>query len=351
MQKLLVLLGTITIVGSGIINLTANSNLIANKEGIINKNLSVLQSPESETDEVDWDQVNKYFKDLNKNSSNKTSREKEMFKSVSEFGKKSVKKYQKMGGQLFTNLFDIMINDFRTEFPDFKNLYDKKIQKNEGTMAFSSNSGLNFNNDINVAYSISKDKQAALEYWDKLNDINLGFKTATTIVAIAAAGFWAAAWFFGISVPWTIAATVVAASLGVTTAGISYYLNINNEYQNNLIKSIRVTLSIRTLAHSFWDIVFPILTANVTVVSGTSLIIPAVTAVLATTSAFFAWILRTSIFLEAENNEKNKLKLEEEKLNPKINFKKIGAMSTGGTTDHFNIRLMIILLLKYYYKI
>ncbi|WP_419334826.1 hypothetical protein [Spiroplasma endosymbiont of Sarcophaga variegata] len=82
------LLGTITIVGSGIINLTANSNLIANNEGIINKNLSVLQSPESETDEVDWDQVNKYFKDLNKNSSNKTSREKEMFKSVSEFGKK-----------------------------------------------------------------------------------------------------------------------------------------------------------------------------------------------------------------------------------------------------------------------
>ncbi|WP_419334828.1 hypothetical protein [Spiroplasma endosymbiont of Sarcophaga variegata] len=139
-----------------------------------------------------------------------------------------------------------MINDFRTEFPDFKNLYDKEIQKNEGTMAFSSNSGLNFNNDINVAtYSISKDKQAALEYWDKLNDINLGFKTATTIVAIAAAGFWAAAWFFGISVPWAIAATVVAASPGVTTAGISYYLNINNEYQNNLIKSIRVTLSIK----------------------------------------------------------------------------------------------------------
>lgn len=132
---------------------------------------------------------------------------------------------------------------------------------------------------------------------------------------------------------------IVAASLGVTTAGISYYLALHNEYADNIIKSINITLSIKTLAHSFWDIIFPILTANVTVASGTSVVMPAFTAILATTSAFYAWILGTNIFLEAENNEKNKLKIEEGKLNPKIDFKKIGFMSTGATRDYFNIKL------------
>ncbi|WP_426549177.1 hypothetical protein [Spiroplasma endosymbiont of Glossina fuscipes fuscipes] len=204
----------------------------------------------------------------------------------------------------------------------------------------NSNSKLKSNN-IFVKNNITvnnNSKQEALEYWDKLNDINLGFKTATAIVAIAAAGFWAASWFLGLSVSWAIAATTVVASLGVTVAGISYYLNVNNKYRDNIIKSIKMALSIRTLAHSFWDIIFPILTANVTIVTETSVVMPAFSAILATTSAFFGWILGTKIFAEADNNEKNKLKIEEGKLNPKIDVKKTGYMSSGSTYDYAIIK-------------
>ncbi|WP_424526868.1 hypothetical protein [Spiroplasma endosymbiont of Glossina fuscipes fuscipes] len=86
MQKLLVWLGTMIIVGSGIANATANSNLLGSKDPIINNNLSTIQGIKTDVEEVD-----EYFKDLHKQSSNKSSREKKMFELASDFGRKSVK--------------------------------------------------------------------------------------------------------------------------------------------------------------------------------------------------------------------------------------------------------------------
>ncbi len=101
------------IVGSWIANATANSKLLGSKDPIINNNLSTIKGIKTDVEEVNWKQVDEYFKDLHKQSSNKSSREKKMFELANDFGRKSVKKYQTMKVQSFSNLLDSIINDFR----------------------------------------------------------------------------------------------------------------------------------------------------------------------------------------------------------------------------------------------
>ncbi|WP_338966438.1 MULTISPECIES: hypothetical protein [unclassified Spiroplasma] len=90
--------------------------------------------------------------------------------------------------------------------------------------------------------------------------------TLAVIAGAAAAGFWAAAWWFGISIPWAIAATVISASLGVAAAGIGFYRSKTN-LNPGILSSAGWVWNIRTLASSFKEIVYPVLIASETTVT------------------------------------------------------------------------------------
>ncbi|AGM26534.1 hypothetical protein SSYRP_v1c09470 [Spiroplasma syrphidicola EA-1] len=113
--------------------------------------------------------------------------------------------------------------------------------------------------------------------------------TLSALAGVAAAGFWAAAWWFGISIPWAIAATAISASFGVAAAGIGFYRSKHN-LSPGIINAATWAWQIRTIASSFKDIVYPILAASETVVASSSWAFPAATAALAVILVIYAWV-------------------------------------------------------------
>lgn len=56
---------------------------------------------------------------------------------------------------------------------------------------------------------------------DKVTSVLTGLAVTSAVASVAAAGFWAAAWWFGITIPWAIAATSLAVTLTANTIGVA----------------------------------------------------------------------------------------------------------------------------------
>ena len=144
------------------------------------------------------------------------------------------------------------------------------------------------------AFSNSEVSVAFLD--KKIKDLKIAqtvFITVSATSAVAAAGFWAAAWFFGISVPWAISATLVSAITGTVAAGLNISIVKYDQELDKWNKVERTTPSTITLGLSFYKILKPLLsllkTAEVTVVAN-SWKIPTALAVLPVISATLAFI-------------------------------------------------------------
>lgn len=93
---------------------------------------------------------------------------------------------------------------------------------------------------------------------DKVTSVLTGLAVTSAVASVAAAGFWAAAWWFGITIPWAIAATSLAVTLTANTIGVAILKDklqvpINKGYVNNSTKINNFDLLVKTANHSALD--------------------------------------------------------------------------------------------------
>lgn len=93
---------------------------------------------------------------------------------------------------------------------------------------------------------------------DKITSVLTGLAVTSAVASVAAAGFWAAAWWFGITIPWAVAATSLAVTLTANTIGIAILKDkiqapINMGYVNNWTKINNFDSLLNTVNRSVFD--------------------------------------------------------------------------------------------------
>lgn len=132
----------------------------------------------------------------------------------------------------------------------------------------------------------------ALTTIDKMKIVDTAIYTAATISEIAAAGFWAAAWWFGISVPWAIAATTLGAALYTIYYGINTFLDNNNIAKKNLWDDLLWAKDITLFAGSIsYSLIYntALLSAQA-VLTATSWAVPAAFGAIGVLCGTWAWL-------------------------------------------------------------
>lgn len=134
------------------------------------------------------------------------------------------------------------INDYQDKLISNKQSFENKNQiKTYGLALHASYGDKTFGNTI-----------------DKVTSVLTGLAVTSAVASVAAAGFWAAAWWFGITIPWAIAATSLAVTLTANTIGVAILKDkiqvpINKGYVNNLTKLNNVDLLVKTVNRSALD--------------------------------------------------------------------------------------------------
>lgn len=93
---------------------------------------------------------------------------------------------------------------------------------------------------------------------DKITSVLTGLAVTSAVASVAAAGFWAAAWWFGITIPWAIAATSLAVTLTTNTIGVAIMKDklqapINMGYVNRWTKINNIDSLVNTVNRSVFD--------------------------------------------------------------------------------------------------
>ena len=276
MKKLLSLLMAVSLTATGV------SGIVANKpyEPTIN-----------EKNKVDWNQVENYF---SKNSF-KNQYQNNLLKSPntpvtnSEFINKAKEKSLEYVND-FKNK-DLNLNQItkylKTNITNFDQNF--KVDNKTKGLNLGSYSLLQTNNKV-----LDKRRTIvnALTTIDKIKVIKIAIYTAATISEIAAAGFWAASWGFGISVPWAIAATTLGAALYTIYYGINTFLKNNNIAKKNLWDDLLWAKDITLFAASIsYSLIYnTALLASQGVVTATSWAVPAVFGAVGVLFGTWAWL-------------------------------------------------------------
>lgn len=93
---------------------------------------------------------------------------------------------------------------------------------------------------------------------DKITSVLTGLAVTSAVASVAAAGFWAAAWWFGITIPWAIAATSLAVTLTANTIGVAILKDkiqapINMGYVTRSTKINNIDSLVNTVNRSTFD--------------------------------------------------------------------------------------------------
>lgn len=116
------------------------------------------------------------------------------------------------------------------------------------------------------------------------------FATISATAAVAAAGFWAVAWWFGFSTPFAVTCTLASAFSGGIAAAISIAQVIYDKQLRGIDKFVISLFAIYKLGHIFYATLNPILIgANVSAYS-MSWAFPAILAIVPVVSAVLVWI-------------------------------------------------------------
>ncbi|KAF0850718.1 MAG: hypothetical protein EIB84_03845 [Spiroplasma poulsonii] len=220
MKKLLCVLSTVLLTTSGVLSIAVDKT----HESTIQQNNNV------DKEAVDWNQVKNYFKENSFETLYQTNSLKDAnghpltSEVVNKVQQKSLEYVNNFKNKNF-NLNQIT-NYLKTNVKDFDQHF--KVDNKNETLKLNSYSLLQTNNkDLDKEKTITNTLNAV----NKLKIVNTGIYTAATIAEIAAAGFWAAAWWFGLSVPWAIAATTLGAALFTVYYAINTFL-IDNDISN-----------------------------------------------------------------------------------------------------------------------
>lgn len=153
------------------------------------------------------------------------------------------------------------------------------------------------NDSVQATPNKTLDKEQAInnteETIKKLKILDTTLLTIAVISDIAAAGFWAASWFFGISVPWAVAATSLAAALHVIQNAVHVFLVNNKTLESTnwwgiITWAKDITFFASSVSYSLiYNTAVSIAEAAVT---ATSWAVPAAFAGIGVFSTMYAWI-------------------------------------------------------------
>lgn len=242
---------------------------------------------------INWNDVeinlNQMFENITfeKNSKELGTRNQEQFETVIKFirqnNNKNINKFK-------SDNYDLkLLQKYLCETNDqYKSVYQNPTQ-------FLKENNLNFENAAEKINSIKVFSDTNNLEWlknhvNKLKVYKVTFATLSATAAVAAAGFWAAAWWFGISIPWAVGATLASTLTGAAASGITIALVKYDQEMDRLVKAGSIFGATFSLGHIFYSILNPIfvgLSASATAVSWA---FPAVLAVVGIAVAVLAWI-------------------------------------------------------------
>lgn len=132
----------------------------------------------------------------------------------------------------------------------------------------------------------------ALDVIDSIDVIGRTCSSLSVAAGLVAAGLWAAAWFFGISVPFAIAATAASAALAISAATISWFLQVNNLKIENVktsVLDIALTVFAGIMAEAKLYLLVDFLVTT-TVLTASSWVVPFVMGVFGVLVELASWI-------------------------------------------------------------
>ncbi|AUB31628.1 hypothetical protein [Spiroplasma floricola] len=283
MKKLITIMSSVTLVVSATSSLT-----------LANQNKKVSEKNILDTD-INWNKIennlsNMFDETLSDSDQTAAMIEKAREESMRYFD--NIKKNNLSLEQINRNLAEITTkyeNKYQSEIANFRESNNKE-SKNINQINNSQNFYISRSSG-----SYEDAKRLLSDFEKKLAITQNTLSTLAVTAGIAAAGFWAASWWFGISIPWAVAATAISASLGVSSAGIGFYRQKNN-LNPNILSAVSWALNIRTIATSFKEIVYPVLIISETTVTSSSWAVPATFAAIGLISVIFAWVNDLSSF-------------------------------------------------------
>lgn len=242
---------------------------------------------------IDW----RYIKNNNSNYFNnfknnqRTLSEFSVTKSdeIASYAERKANDYIEMFQNKDFNLNQV-IQYLSTENSQFKDNYNKILQEQNNFISQQLNQ-VNTINILDVKVLDAQQEFATLDaHVKKLRIESTIFTTLSVAAAVAAAGFWAAAWFFGISIPWALAATAVSIATGILLAGINISL-VKYDKELNGINKASLTFGVTyKLGNIIYEILKPILITVEGTLTATTWAVPAVTAAIGVIATISSWI-------------------------------------------------------------
>ena len=218
MKKVLSILSTLTLVSSAPLVLTGNIN-IHNQQ---TKN-------ETQTG-IDWNYIKNsnddYFKNLKQDNKKQKIAYSSKYKQISS---EEIIKYAQEKANSYIKIFknqdlnsDQVKNILLNENSDFKTNYNNLLQE-QITNDFQLENKLKLSvKNFETLGTIFDDYQKIQKEMPEIRRNATIFSSISIAAAVAATGFYAAAWFFGITLPWAIGCTAISVLSGIG----STYFNI-----------------------------------------------------------------------------------------------------------------------------
>lgn len=283
MKKILSITSSL-ILSSSVVTILAND---VNNSQIVNK--------VNENNKINWfsvqDYNNNYFQNIKENYYKNLNPKLINFKNNQEVNIDKVIEFAKQKTDIYVTKFKNQ-NFNLNQIINTLSKINSKFAQNYNNALTAKNNLLNNKAYYSRSLGLLKDASfSSLEsYVYNLKIAKTTFTTISAAAAISAAGFWAAAWWFGISIPWAIGSTAVSALAGGIAAGISITLV---KYDNELSGIDKATISAAAtykLGHIFYAVLKPLLIGSGATATSLSWAFPAVIAIVPLVSAILAWI-------------------------------------------------------------
>ncbi len=233
MKKVLSILSTFILASSATLVLTSNIN------------------PHNQTNNenktgINWNgvknQINTYFNDIKNKNQNKLMlystknnpvNFEEVMKKVQEKSSEYITRFENQNLS-FNEITNVLLNENSDFKENYNNILKEQVQKNN-----SKNSVQNLK-ILDTTWNEYEKLQTQIPQLRKDATI---FTSISVAAAIAATGFYAAAWFFGITLPWAIGCTAISVLAGVGSEYFNitlYHYDQTESYLKNEIQEFNI---------------------------------------------------------------------------------------------------------------
>lgn len=278
-----------------ILSITSSLILASSAVTVLATNINTYQATQktNENGNINWTNVkfdsSNYFKNIKENyyknpkssliKNNQTVDMNKVIKYAQDKANNYINNFQKQN----LNLNQI-IKTLSKDSPQFAKSYNSGLNKKD--------SGVKTNLILKNNLGLLKDTSfSSLEnYVYNLKIAKTTFISVSATAAIAAAGFWAAAWWFGVSIPWAVGSTTASALAGGIAAGINIALVKYDNELSGIDKAAISFASIYKLGHIFYAVLNPLLIGSSATATSLSWAFPAILSIIPVASAILAWI-------------------------------------------------------------